>query len=366
MEAALWIVTGLSFLSWIVSWGLFVRLRRVPSGTGASESVARISVIIPARNEEANIEVLLKSLRGSRFHEVIVVDDQSEDRTKVVAGELGAHVLSGEAPPVGWLGKPWACHQGAGVATGDWLLFVDADTKFSGGGFERLMGLTEGDPQVHSVCPYHEVRAPYEQLSAFFNITMILGVNAFTARGVAARDIGLFGQVMLVSREQYDLVGGHSRVRGDVLENFKLSRCFAAAGVERRCWLGKNTISMRMFPGGIRDLIAGWSKGTVSGAANTPKSVLLGVSLWMSGLFMSAVPVCFLLVAPPTLAVAMASLYVLWVLQCGYLFRASGRYSILAASAFPLGLTFYQLVFFQAVLRKKKGGTVQWKGRDVA
>ena len=101
MEAALWIVTGLSFLSWLVSWGLFARLRRVPSGTGASESVARISVIIPARNEEANIEVLLKSLRGSRFHEVIVVDDQSEDRTKVVAGELGAHVLSGEAPPVG-------------------------------------------------------------------------------------------------------------------------------------------------------------------------------------------------------------------------------------------------------------------------
>tara|TARA_B100001093_G_scaffold517622_1_gene599770 strand:+ start:2574 stop:3674 length:1101 start_codon:yes stop_codon:yes gene_type:complete len=366
MEAALWIVTGLSFLSWLVSWGLFVRFRRVPSVPAGFQAAPRISVVVPARNEEANIQVLLDSLKGSRVHEVIVVDDQSEDRTEVVARELGALVLSGEIPPQGWLGKPWACHQGAEAATGDWLLFVDADTKFVEGGFERLMQLAEGEPRVHSVCPYHEIRFPYEQLSAFFNITMILGMNAFTAKGSSARDIGLFGQLMLVSREEYDLVGGHSQVKGDVLENFQLSRCFASAGIERSCWLGKDTISMRMFPGGIRDLIAGWSKGTVSGAANTPKAALLGISLWMSGLFMSAIPVCFGAIASPSLVLAMVALYVLWTLQCIYLFRSSGRYSILTALAFPVGLIFYQVVFFQAVRRKKKGGTVQWKGRDVS
>ena len=366
MEAALWIVTGLSFLSWVVSWSLFVRFRRVPSVRGGVRTVPRISIVIPARNEEANIKVLLESLQGSRVHEIIVVDDQSEDRTEAVARELGARVLSGEIPPSGWLGKPWACQQGAEAATGDWLLFVDADTRFVKGGFERVMGLAEGEPKVHSVCPYHEIRALYEQLSAFFNVTMILGMNAFTAKGASARDIGLFGQVMLVSRKDYDLVGGHSQVKGDILENFQLSRCFASAGVERSCWLGKDAISMRMFPGGVRDLIAGWSKGTVSGAANTPKAVFLGISVWMSGLFMSAIPFCFGTLASPPLAVTMGSLYVLWALQCVYLFRASGRYSILAALVFPVGLLFYQVVFFQAVRRKKQGGTVQWKGRDVS
>jgi len=366
MEAALWIVTGLSFLSWVVSWSLFIRFRRVPAVPGGVHTIPRISIVIPARNEEANIKVLLKSLQESRVHEIIVVDDQSEDRTEAVARELGARVLPGEIPPSGWLGKPWACQQGAEAATGDWLLFVDADTRFVKGGFERIMGLAEGDSKVHSVCPYHEIRSLYEQLSAFFNVTMILGMNAFTAKGASARDIGLFGQVMLVSRKDYDLVGGHSQVKGDILENFQLSRCFASAGVERSCWLGKDTISMRMFPGGVRDLIAGWSKGTVSGAVNTPKGALLGISVWMSGLFMSAIPLCFGILSSPTLLVVMGSLYVLWALQCVYLFRASGKYSILAALVFPVGLLFYQVVFFQAVRRKKQGGTVQWKGRDVS
>tara|TARA_B100000927_G_scaffold285904_1_gene276604 strand:- start:8528 stop:9628 length:1101 start_codon:yes stop_codon:yes gene_type:complete len=366
MEAALWIVTGLSFLFWVVSWSLFVRFRRVPTVPKGVRTVPRISIVIPARNEEANVEVLLQSLKECRFHEIIVVDDQSEDRTAVVARELGARVLSGKIPPAGWLGKPWACQQGAEAATGDWLLFVDADTRFVKGGFDRILGLAGEESRVHSVCPYHEIRAPYEQLSAFFNVTMILGMNAFTAKGASARDIGLFGQVMLVSRKDYDLVGGHSQVKGDILENFQLSRSFAAAGVERSCWLGKDTISMRMFPGGVRDLIVGWSKGTVSGAANTPKAALVGISLWMSGLFMSVVPLCFVAAASSPLSTVMVLLYALWAFQCAYLFRASGRYSILAALAFPVGLLFYQIVFFQAVRRKRHGGTVQWKGRDVS
>ncbi|MCH2065211.1 MAG: glycosyltransferase [Roseibacillus sp.] len=366
MEMSLWIVTGLSLLCWLVPWVMFVRFRRVPAGCGEGREDVRISIVVPARNEEDNIGGLLHSLREYDLHEVIVVDDQSEDETAAVAARQGARVVHGQPPPQGWLGKPWACSQGAQVATGDWLLFLDADTRFIAGGFERLAGLAKGEPKVHSVCPYHCVRAPYEQLSAFFNVIMILGMNAFTLRGEAARKIGLFGQVMLVSREHYDLVEGHSLVKGEVLENFHLSRHFAVAGIPRRCWLGKNTITMRMFPGGVRDLVAGWSKGAVSGARNTASAALAGVSVWMSGLFMSAVPICFAALASPTLAAAMGLLYLLWVFQCAYLFRSAGTYSFLTALLFPVGLLFYQAVFFQALWRKRNGGTVRWKGRHVA
>ena len=368
MEASLWIVTGLSFLCWLGSWVMCARFCRVSavSGERKGEDDPRISIVVPARNEERNIGRLLDSLKESGVHEIIVVDDQSEDGTAEVAAGRGAHVISGEALPEGWLGKPWACHQGARIATGDWLLFLDADTRFVTGGFARLAGLAEGEPMVHSICPHHNVQDLYEQLSAFFNVTMILGMNAFTLKGSAACDIGLFGQVMLVSREHYDLVEGHSPVRGEILENFHLSRHFSAAGISRRCWLGRNTIVMRMFPGGLRDLVAGWSKGTVSGASNTAGAALLGVSVWMSGLFMSAVPVCFGMIASPVLATVMAGLYLLWVLQCSYLFRAAGRYWFLTALAFPIGLVFYQFVFFQALRRKRKGGTINWKGRHVS
>ena len=368
MEVSLWIVTGLSFLCWLGSWVMCARFRRVPAGTGErrGQGSPRISIVIPARNEERNIGLLLDSLKESGAHEIIVVDDQSEDGTAEVAARGGAHVISGEEPPEGWLGKPWACHQGSRIATGDWFLFLDADTRFVAGGFSRLVRLAGGKPMVHSVCPYHSVRDLYEQLSAFFNVTMILGINAFTLKGAAARDIGLFGQVMLVSREHYDHVEGHTLVKAQVLENFHLSRHFSAAGISSRCWLGRNTIVMRMFPGGLRDLVAGWSKGTVSGASNTAGAALLGVSAWMSGLFMSAVPVCFAFLASPVLAAVMLGLYLLWVLQCGYLFRAAGRYWLLTALAFPVGLVFYQLVFFQALWRKRKGGTIKWKGRHVS
>ena len=95
-----------------------------------------VSVIVPARNEALNIEACVGSLTASRYpaFEVIVVDDESEDGTGRLARSLSPgnarrlHVIDGEELPPGWLGKPWACRQGAAAAAGELLLFTDADT----------------------------------------------------------------------------------------------------------------------------------------------------------------------------------------------------------------------------------------------
>lgn len=116
-------------------------LERVPPlATGP-----RVSVIVPARNEEGNIEAVVRSVLASAYEpfEVIVVDDRSTDRTFGVAERLTVtdhrvRVLRGEEPPAGWYGKPWACVQGARAARGELLCFTDADTRHEPG----LMGHT--------------------------------------------------------------------------------------------------------------------------------------------------------------------------------------------------------------------------------
>lgn len=368
MEILLWIVAGLSALCWVVSWAMFARLRAVPSPGARENRAGRISVVIPARNEEENIGRLLRSLRNEdpAPHEIIVVDDRSEDLTAERARELGATVLAGAPAPDGWLGKPWACEQGARAASGAWLLFLDADTEVEPGGLARLAALPAHDGDVHSVCPYHRVRAGYEQLSAFFNVIMILGMNAFSLKGSRAREIGLFGQAMLISRRQHEAVGGHALVKGEVLEHFHLAHHLRAAGASCHCWLGKGTLRMRMFPDGFRALVAGWSKGIISGAGNTARGALLGISLWLSGLIMAAVALCVAPFAVPNLVILAGALYLLHVLQLAYLFRRAGNFWILSAVTFPVGLLFYHAIFFRALRRKQKGGTIQWKGRDVA
>lgn len=368
MDLFIWIFLTLTLFCWTAGWGMFLRFRSVsPVDPGNPPPQVKISIVIPARNEEENLSRLLPSLAKQRFtpHEVIVVNDHSEDRTAAVAEAHGAVVVTGKDLPEDWYGKPWACQQGADAATGDWLLFLDADVVMDPDGLLRIASLANDESSVHSICPYHRIERLYEELSVFFNVIMLLGMNAFTARGGSAAGIGLFGQAMFLSRRSYDLVGGHTKVRREVLENFHLSRFFREGGIACRCYLGKGTLSMRMFPGGWRDLVAGWSKGFVSGADNTARSAMVGISIWLSGLIMTSVALTFLPMARSSACLGICGLYSLGVVQCLFVFKSAGSFGFLNAFFFPVALVFYQWVFFQALRRKRNGGQIKWKGRDV-
>ena len=102
----------------------------------------RVSIIIPARNEAPNLGRLLASLINLDYgsYEVIVVDDDSADATHYIAGEFDAILIRSGGPPPGWTGKAYACYLGALAATGDWLLFTDADTEHSPLSLASIMG----------------------------------------------------------------------------------------------------------------------------------------------------------------------------------------------------------------------------------
>jgi len=184
------ILLTITLALWAAGWIVFGRVRKGAASAGKTASAEQLSIIIPARNEEQNLPTLLNSINAQTMKpcEIIVVNDASTDRTAEVAQQPGARVVNSPPPPEGWRGKAWACHQGAQAATGELLLFLDADTWFEPDGLARV--LADYDGGAFSVGPFHAVRRAYEDLSLFFNFNMTIG----TSPG------GLFGQMLLVDR----------------------------------------------------------------------------------------------------------------------------------------------------------------------
>jgi 4,4'-diaponeurosporenoate glycosyltransferase len=334
---------------WFAGWIVLGRVRRCgPGEASRSVSAEQLSIIIPARNEEQNLPTLLSSITSQsvRPREILVVDDASTDRTAEVARQNGARAIGSRPPPEGWQGKTWACHQGAQAATGEKLLFLDADTWFERDGLARILANHSGG--AFSIGPFHAVRKAYEDLSLFFNLNMIVG----TVPG------GLFGQMLLVDRESYRRVGGHESIKGRILENFRLAGQFRAAGIPVRSAIGRGVFSFRMYPNGPRELIEGWTKGFASGAGQTPRGVLLLVVAWMIGLMLT--PLGWLVTGD---CLRWGVMYLACVAQVGWFSRQVGAFRWFTALLYPAPLIFFFVVFARSVMRS--GKSVSWKGRKI-
>ncbi|WP_018969860.1 glycosyltransferase [Rubritalea marina] len=335
----------------------------------STQGSSNISVIIPARDEEANIGNLIQSLQHQHLKplEIIIVDDGSSDATASIAQSHGATVITGSELPAGWKGKPWACMQGVEASTGELLLFLDADVRLSGSeALAKLKQAAQDHEGAVSVNPKHLISEPYEEASSFFNTLMVLGVNAFGRGESDGRQAALFGQCMLIPKSLYQEIGGHECVKNCTLENFHLSQHLHAAGHACSSYLGGQDISMRMFPGGFTELWNSWKKGFSNGAANTNKRALTYSSLWISGAMFSLISLLLSpLIADPVFTIATLAAYIIYAGQCWNTFSKIGNFSAWNAALFPLALLFYQTLFFVSLMTKKLGKTTDWKGRQV-
>jgi 4,4'-diaponeurosporenoate glycosyltransferase len=341
----------------------FLLIRRIPGCPPVEfDSRATFSVIIPARNEERNLPRLLQSIAGSGDPaEVVVVDDASTDGTSALAARFGARVLASAAKPPGWTGKSWACYQGAQSAAGKLLVFLDADTYFLRGGLDRLVlrWFRERNPRlVMSVMPYHSMSLAYEQLSVFFNILMAAGAGGFGAFSAPR----LFGQCLVILKEEYFAAGGHAAVPGVVLENLRLAGNLRAAGCSLLCIGGRGALHMRMFPDGLRLMSESWTKAFVQGAMDSGRAVLVLSVLWISSLWSTAL----LLIAPHDYGrLSLALVYLLFAVQIAWIARQLGTYRILVCLFFPLPLAYFCSVFARAAVRQAFGLKTMWRGREV-
>jgi 4,4'-diaponeurosporenoate glycosyltransferase len=340
------ILVILCFAFWLIGFALAMRMRKCSGGEASS--TRSISIIIPARNEESNLPRLLRSIASQEIvpMETIVVDDDSTDSTANIARQLGAIIVASKPLPEGWRGKTWACQQGAERAGGELLLFLDADTWLETGGMSRV--LSEYRSGALSISPYHSVCDLYEGLSIFFNIIM----------NMATAPHGLFGQSLLIDRQTYFALGGHESVKGTILENLWLADCLAARGLPVQSVVGRGVLSCRMYPAGIGELIAGWTKAFASGAGHTPPATMLMIVIWIIGLVM---PLNGLWSAE--LRMAWGAMYAACALQMLWIARKVGRFPIAFSIFYPVPLLFFFAVFARSALRS--GKPIQWKGRDI-
>lgn len=219
------------------------------------EKLPRVSVLVPARNEERNIARCVRSLLAQDYadFEVIVLDD-SEDRTpdilRSLAGDERLRVMAGKPLPSGWMGKNWACHQLAQAATGEILLFTDADTRHHPSMLrDAVTALLVERFDFLSAIPRQELHTWAERL-----VIPILPWSLHTffpiglARRLRLRALATAaGQLMLFRKEAYAAIGGHRSVRGSVLDDVSLAQRVVKAGLLWSLLDGKARISVRMY-----------------------------------------------------------------------------------------------------------------------
>lgn len=356
------------FIGLFLMWDLQPVSRRKNRPKIPARPSLRISVIIPARNEEHPIQKLLRSLKDQTIepYEVIVVDDESNDNTAVMAQKLSAKVVKGKKTEVGWLGKSWACWQGSQHASGDTFLFLDADTWLAPNGLQdiALAYLERGG--LVTVQPYHETVKLYEQLSAFFNIIAMAGLNAFTPLGNKLHPSGGFGPCVICSREDYFAAGGHAAVKERVLEDIALAQTFSSKGYPVSCYSGKGSIAFRMYPAGLRSLLEGWSKGFAEGSVSIRRSFLLLTILWITGCFEASIaPVASFFAPDMRIFWAMAALYGLYVLQIGWMLTRIGKFHMGTALLFPIPLIFFTFLMLWSAVQKHLLKKTVWKDRVI-
>ena len=325
-----------------------------------------VTAIVPARNEEATIAAAIESLAAQpEIKGIIVTNDQSTDGTAALLSQLSARfpqlrVLETKELPGGWVGKNYAASLGAAEATGDWLLFTDADGVHLPGSTARALadaeaagaGLVSYSPEQITRVWWEKALIPfvYARLAHKYSYAE---VNHPESPAAAAN-----GQYLLIRKADYLKVGGHAAVAGEVLEDVALARLAKQAGVRLHFGSGDGIIRVRMYRT-FREMWQGWSKNLYPLMGGTSRAVgreLFRVVPW--------IPLLLLLLTPahPILGVLGAALL-------------AGRHAAYAADLrrnhFPVSFTVYYLLgvalYAAALLTSEMRyarGSVSWKGRE--
>src|ERR1017187_2573670 len=266
-------------------------------------SQQRVSAIIPARNEEVNVARVVRSLANQPgLREILVVDDQSADRTAEILTALKLEIpllrtLRVESLPDGWMGKTYAVAQGARAATGDWLLFTDADTEHLGGSLAELLQRAEDEhADLLSLSPGQETPTWWEKSVIPFVFVKLASLFRFEeVSDPQSPAAAANGQYLLVRREIYQRSGGHEAVKSAILEDVELARRIKVLGGKLLFLPGARWVRTRMYQS-FGEMWQGWTKNLyLLYGGNVPKKLTTVASLWLLDAFpeLAFVGICF-------------------------------------------------------------------------
>lgn len=330
-----------------------------------------VSVIIPARNEEESIARAVESVAAQpETGEVIVVNDQSTDRTPAILNELAARysklkIMNTGALPAGWVGKNFAVATGAAAAMGDWLLFTDADTFHLPGSAQRA--LADAASHHADLVSY----SPEQETETFWERSLIPQVYFVLSRRYsfdrvndpALPDAAANGQFLMIRREVYQAVGGHREIAGVILEDLVFARRVKQQGYTIYFAPGRRIVRTRMYRS-FEAMWQGWTKNLYPLIGNSGIDLARELALIWAG---PAILVWAYLARP-----LHAAGWIFLLFGAGMIlahlyayFRYLRRNLLLLSSIqyYVTGVLLYSAVLI-ASWWKTTRGSVQWKGRS--
>ncbi|HUW11985.1 MAG TPA: glycosyltransferase [Anaerolineae bacterium] len=367
-----------------LTWALIVvalntlnnlRLLRRPRPPAEWRDPQLVSILVPARNEERNIGRCLRSLLAQDYPrlEILVLDDDSSDGTAAIVGEMAQQdgrlrLLGGEPLPANWHGKAWACYQLARAASGEWLLFTDADTEHASQCVSATVGMARQEgADLLSLFPEFTVESWWERLMLpVIPFALLAGLPLpLVHRSRSPRAAIAFGPFMLFSRRAYWQCGGHAAVQADLVDDLGLARQVKATGRRLIMADGVGLMRVRMYSG-LREIWHGISKSvfaTLHYSLPVLALAFLGVAAAFPG------PFAFLAVglwggetSHVWIGLPVLQIVLMWLASLA----VARRMQMSRGMAFlrPLTMVVIMLVAVHSAWCARWGRGTQWKGRS--
>ncbi|MDD2371226.1 MAG: glycosyltransferase [Firmicutes bacterium] len=353
---------------------LFFKLPRIKKINNLPNSNEKptVSIIIPARNEENNLPNILNDLINQNYpiKEIICVDDGSTDATPNIIksfannGKYEVKKIGVEKLPKGWKGKTWACQNGASVARGNLLLFIDSDVRLTENSIDVLVEHYLKSRNPISVQPFHTMKKKYEFFSLFFNMIQICstGLSVIGKR----RTQGFYGPLLLIKRDLFNKYGGYEKVKNDVVEDYDLGKYLKTQGVEIELYLGGDYISFRMYSESLNQVIEGWSKNFAIASFSMEWWLFLAIISWIA--FLTLIPIEIinsLLNAETNILMLLLGIYGISTVLIYRVVKTLGSYPFYTCIIYPIYLLAFHFTYLYSVIGTYFLKSTTWKGRKL-
>jgi chlorobactene glucosyltransferase len=335
-----------------------------------------LSVIIPARNEERSISRCVESLQKQELKEIeiIVVDDESDDRTAAIVRQLQQEddritLVQLVELPQGWTGKNYAAYQGYLKSTGQWLLYTDADTYHYPNSLRRSLELAEENRMdclsyspEQECCTFWELvlqPAIFQLLDEWFSYERVSDNRQ--------NDAAANGQYILIRRKVMQEVGGHAAVKDKILEDVEIAKIVKRLGYRLHFCRGTGMVKTRMYQS-FNEWWKGWAKSIYPLRQNKTRDF---ISATARRLAMDVMPSVLLACSAFALLQGTGSSWVVAILAgtviirwswIMYLWKGAG-FDPLYSGLYPLSSLIVVSVMWYSVYSYRKNGSVEWKSR---